>query len=53
MKNPRIDQLGNYPFWRRHALVEPGSPPRDLKPLALHIGEPKIPLPFRMAGLNG
>ena len=43
--NPRLDQLQSYPFQRLTALLSGHQPPATLKPVSLHIGEPKHPTP--------
>jgi N-succinyldiaminopimelate aminotransferase len=39
--NPHAAQLSDYPFDRLRALLDPISPPPDVTPLALSIGEPR------------
>ncbi|MBX3665130.1 MAG: succinyldiaminopimelate transaminase [Burkholderiales bacterium] len=56
--NPRLELLQSYPFQRLNALLAESSPPRGLKTVALHIGEPKHPTPAfirdaLVAGLGG
>lgn len=41
MLNPRLDLLTDYPFDRLRALLDSETPPADLVPLMLSIGEPK------------
>ena len=43
--NPRLELLQDYPFQRLGALLSGHQPPRGLKPVSLHIGEPKHPTP--------
>ena len=43
--NPRLDQLQSYPFQRLTALLAGHQPPASVKPVSLHIGEPKHPTP--------
>jgi N-succinyldiaminopimelate aminotransferase len=43
--NPRLDLLHSYPFQRLSALLAGSTPPAGLKPVSLHIGEPKHPTP--------
>lgn len=43
--NPRLDQLQSYPFQRLTALLAGNQPPASVKPVSLHIGEPKHPTP--------
>ncbi len=45
MLNPRITQLGIYPFWNLTRLLEDVPAPPDRVPLALHIGQPMLPTP--------
>ena len=49
MKNPRLDQLDTYAFWRLQTLLENEKPPQEMEPLALHVGEPKVPPPAFVA----
>ena len=39
--NRHADRLSDYPFDRLRALLDTVSPPNDITPLALSIGEPK------------
>ena len=43
--NPNLDRLQSYPFERLRALLDGAAPPPGLRPIALHIGEPKHPTP--------
>lgn len=43
--NPRLEQLQSYPFQRLTALLAGNQPPPSVKPVSLHIGEPKHPTP--------
>jgi N-succinyldiaminopimelate aminotransferase len=43
--NPRLDRLQSYPFQKLTALLEGAKPNPALRPIALHIGEPKHPTP--------
>jgi N-succinyldiaminopimelate aminotransferase len=43
--NPNLDRLQSYPFQKLSALLAGVAPPPGLKPIALHIGEPKHPTP--------
>ncbi len=43
--NPRLEQLQSYPFQRLTALLAGNQPPSSVKPVSLHIGEPKHPTP--------
>ncbi len=43
--NPRLDKLQSYPFQRLTALLASHQPPATIKPVSLHIGEPKHPTP--------
>ena len=43
--NPRLDQLQSYPFQRLTALLAGHQPPATVRPVSLHIGEPKHPTP--------
>lgn len=45
MLNPCLDLLTDYPFDRLHRLLDGLSPPQNIAPLALSIGEPKHPPP--------
>ncbi len=56
--NPRLELLQSYPFQRLNALLAGHAPPAGVKPVALHIGEPKHPTPAfirdaLVAGLDG
>jgi N-succinyldiaminopimelate aminotransferase len=43
--NPRLDLLHSYPFQRLSALLAANDPPPAVRPVSLHIGEPKHPTP--------
>ena len=43
--NPRLDLLQSYPFQRLNALLAANKPPAGVRPISLHIGEPKHPTP--------
>jgi N-succinyldiaminopimelate aminotransferase len=43
--NPRLDLLHSYPFQRLSALLAASDPPPAIRPVSLHIGEPKHPTP--------
>jgi len=43
--NPRLELLQSYPFQRLTALFNGHQPPTAVKPVSLHIGEPKHPTP--------
>ena len=43
--NPRLDLLQSYPFQKLTALLDGAKPNSALRPVALHIGEPKHPTP--------
>src|SRR4051812_11362210 len=43
--NPAFDQLQSYPFQKLAALTRGVVPNPQLKPISLHIGEPKHPTP--------
>ncbi len=43
--NPALGLLQPYPFEKLAALKSGIEPPRDLAPIALHIGEPRHPTP--------
>lgn len=43
--NPSLDQLQSYPFQKLAALYSDVTPNPALKPISLHIGEPKHPTP--------
>lgn len=43
--NPRLDRLQPYPFERLRALFAGVTPPADLAPIRLSIGEPQHPTP--------
>lgn len=44
--NPRLDLLQPYPFEKLRALLaQAGTPPKDLRPINLSIGEPKHAAP--------
>jgi len=56
--NSRLELLQSYPFQRLTALLAGHAPPSGVKPVALHIGEPKHPTPAfirdaLVAGLDG
>jgi N-succinyldiaminopimelate aminotransferase len=51
--NPRLDLLRPYPFERLRQLIAGVSPPADLAPIAMSIGEPRHPAPeFLVAALR-
>ncbi|MGE0355345.1 MAG: succinyldiaminopimelate transaminase [Burkholderiales bacterium] len=43
--NPRLDLLQPYPFEKLKALLAGATPPADLAPVNLYIGEPQHPTP--------
>jgi len=43
--NPRLGLLQPYPFERLRALLAAATPPRDLRPISLGLGEPQHPTP--------
>jgi N-succinyldiaminopimelate aminotransferase len=43
--NPRLDKLQAYPFERLATLKAGAVPPRELRHIAMSIGEPKHPVP--------
>ena len=43
--NPALDRLQSYPFQKLGALLAGVTPNPQLKPISLHIGEPKHPTP--------
>jgi N-succinyldiaminopimelate aminotransferase len=43
--NPNLDRLQTYPFQKLTALLAGTAPRPGLRPIALHIGEPKHPTP--------
>lgn len=43
--NPRLDRLQSYPFQKLAALLAGAQPPEGLRPISLHIGEPKHDTP--------
>ena len=43
--NPRLDLLHPYPFEKLRALLAGATPPGDLAPINLQIGEPQHPTP--------
>ena len=43
--NPAFDQLQSYPFQKLAELTRGITPNPQLKPISLHIGEPKHPTP--------
>lgn len=43
--NPNLDRLQSYPFQKLAALLDGVTPEPSLRPIALHIGEPKHPTP--------
>lgn len=43
--NPRLDLLQSYPFQKLSALYAGVTPNPALKPISMHIGEPKHPTP--------
>jgi len=51
--NPDLSLLHPYPFEKLAQLFKGLTPPQDLKPIALSIGEPKHPSPsFVMDTIN-
>jgi len=56
--NPDLNRLHPYPFQKLSALFREVTPNPDLRPISLHIGEPKHPTPpfikdALVAGLDG
>ena len=49
MLNPRLDQLGDYPFEKLRALLARHDPPDGVRPLVLSVGEPRHPPPALVA----
>jgi succinyldiaminopimelate transaminase len=49
MINPRLAALNDYPFDRLRALLEGVTPPADLSPMVLSVGEPRHPPPAMVA----
>ena len=43
--NPRLDRLQSYPFQKLTSLLGGARMPAGVKPIAMHIGEPKHPTP--------
>jgi len=43
--NPRLGLLQPYPFERLRALLGTATPPKDLRPISLGLGEPQHPTP--------
>ncbi len=43
--NPRLELLQSYPFQRLTTLLTGHAPPPTVRPISLHIGEPKHPTP--------
>jgi N-succinyldiaminopimelate aminotransferase len=43
--NPRLDRLQSYPFEKLRTLLAGAQPPAGLRPIPLHIGEPKHDTP--------
>ena len=43
--NPDLALLQNYPFQKLAALLQGATPNSKVKPISLHIGEPKHPTP--------
>ena len=43
--NPRLGLLQPYPFERLRALLAAASPPKELRPISLGLGEPQHPTP--------
>ena len=43
--NPNLDRLQSYPFQKLSALLDGVAPNPALRPIALHIGEPRHPTP--------
>jgi len=43
--NPRLGLLQPYPFERLRALLGAATPPKDLRPISLGLGEPQHPTP--------
>ncbi len=44
-ENPRLDQLGDYPFHRLAALLKDVRPAQGVAPLPMHLGEPQLAAP--------
>ena len=49
MLNPLLDRLTDYPFDRLRALLDGITPPAELRPLVLSVGEPRHPPPPMVA----
>jgi N-succinyldiaminopimelate aminotransferase len=49
MINPRLAALNDYPFDRLRALLGGITPPPDLEPMVLSVGEPRHPPPALVA----
>lgn len=49
MINDRLADLGDYPFRRLAALLRDAAPPRGVEPVVMSIGEPRHPVPARVA----
>ena len=45
MRQNLVKKLYDYPFFKLNQLLDGISPPTDVKPIFLHIGEPQIPPP--------
>ena len=45
MFNDRLDRIGDYPFDRLRALLDPTTPETDKRHLSLALGEPKHAVP--------
>lgn len=45
MKNSRLNYLFDYPFQKLAVLLDGISPPAELRPLLMHLGEPQLPQP--------
>lgn len=49
MTNDRLERIGDYPFDRLRALLNPIAPKSNLEPLVLSIGEPQHKAPEMLA----
>ncbi|MDT8375356.1 MAG: aminotransferase class I/II-fold pyridoxal phosphate-dependent enzyme [Mariprofundaceae bacterium] len=50
LSQPRLDQLGTYPFERLRKLFEGHKPNPDMTPIDAGAGEPRLPLPGFVEG---
>lgn len=49
--NPRLETLPDFPFDRLRSLLAPVSPPDNVTPISLAVGEPQQPVPSWVADI--